>query len=331
MKKLAALAATMLVTACGQDLKPEEIRHAMPAASVLTITAPNPNGATGKFAAEGDPLLAVAPAPGGPSPLAVSSWLFATAVNGGVFWTLAPIAWFTQVVPPTRCDPDACTWGPGSGAADLNVWTLVVARNGDAFDYSLSGAPKSTGGTRPVTVIAGRAWAGTLPNRGHGGFEVDFDSAWAGLDHAAGEVQQDFGSLTVTYDARTDLVLLATFLNARNGDDPGVDPASPNRLNAAYAFQASAAGGDLQVGWRTLPVGATEQTAALHTRWLGAGSSAGGGRADAAVTTPGASLAFSECWDGPPGYAMTFDGLHGTGLESACVFPTAAPPTITIP
>ena len=49
------------------------------------------------------------------------------------------------------------------------------------------------------------------------------------------------------------------------------------------------------------------------------------------MTTPGASLAFSECWDGPPGYPMTFDGLDGTGLESACVFPTAAPPTIAIP
>ena len=171
MKKLAALAATLLVTACGQDLKPEEIRHAMPAAGVLAITAPNPNGATGKFAAEGDPLLAVAPAPGGPSPLAVSSWLFATAVNGGVFWTLAPIAWFTQVVPPTRCDADACTWGPGSGAADLNVWKLVVARNGDALRLLALGAPRSTGGTHLVTVIAGRAWPGTLPNRGHGGFE----------------------------------------------------------------------------------------------------------------------------------------------------------------
>jgi hypothetical protein len=327
MHKPVALAAVLLLTACGQKLKPEEIRHAMPVANVLEITAPNPSGAAGRLAGQGGPMLAVAPAPGARSPLAVSSWLFAVAVNGGVFWTLAPITWFTQAVPPTSCDTDSCTWGPGSGAADLNVWKLVVTRAGDAYDYTLSGAPRSTGGTHFVPVISGKAWPGALPNRGHGSFHVDFDAVWAGLDHAVGEVQQDFGTIAVTYDARTNVVLDVTFLDARNGDDPGLDPASPNRLNAVYAFTTSLTGGDLQVGWRTLPAGVTERKASLHTRWL-AGS---GGRAEASFVTTGASVAQTECWDGPPGYLMTFDALGGTGSVAACLITTAEPPTIAIP
>lgn len=329
MKRLSVAVVALLATACGQkDLSAEQIRQAMPLAADLHIAAPDPTSPTGLLAGERGPSALVAPLPVAPqSPLAIASWKLAIAVNGGVYWTLAPIAWFTQVVPPTKCDPDACTWGPGSGAADLNVWKLVVAKKGDAFEYSLFGAAKSRGGTAFVTVIHGMAWPGAQPNRGTGGFEIDFDSAWAGLDHPATEARQDFGSLTVNYDVRADLLLLARFLNARNTDDPGLDPASPNRVNAAYAFGASAAGGDLQVGWRTLPAGVAERTVALHTRWL----TGSGGRADVAATAPSGSGAWSECWGGPPAWTMTWDGLHATGSEAACLFPTAAPPTITIP
>jgi hypothetical protein len=330
MHKLVVVAAVLLTTACGQKLTPEEVRHALPAAGVLEITAPDP-GATPKLAGQSGPELALAPAAGGPSPLAVSSWLFATAVNGGVFWTLAPIAWLTQVVPPSTCDSDSCTWGPGSGAAELNVWKLVVTRAGEGYDYTLSGAPRSSGGTHFVPVISGRAWAGALPHRGHGTFQVDFDAVWAGLDHAVGQVQQDFGTIAVGYDARTNVALDVTFLGARNGEDPGLDPANPNRLNAAYAFATNATGGALQVGWRTLTVGAPERRAALHTRWLEAGLQAGGGRAEASFATTGAAVAQTECWDGPPTWQMTFDALNGVGSEAACVFTSAAPPTIAIP
>ena len=62
----------------------------------------------------GGPQLSVAAAPaGGPSPLAVTSYLLATAINGGVFWALAPIAWLTEVVPPTSCTD---TPAPGAPA-----------------------------------------------------------------------------------------------------------------------------------------------------------------------------------------------------------------------
>jgi hypothetical protein len=47
--------------------------------------------------------------------------------------------------------------------------------------------------------------------------------------------------------------------------------------------------------------------------------------------TTGASVAHTECWDGPPDYLMTFDALAGTGSAAACVFTTSEPPTIAIP
>jgi hypothetical protein len=67
MSKLVALPAVMMVAASGQNLKPEQIGDAMPVASILQISAPNPAGATARLAGPGGPALAEAPvAAGGP-------------------------------------------------------------------------------------------------------------------------------------------------------------------------------------------------------------------------------------------------------------------------
>jgi hypothetical protein len=333
MRKIAVLTAAVLATACGtQKLTAEQVRAAMPASSVLEIKAPAA-GASGAAptGAPAGPQLSVAAAVAAPSPLAATSYLFAAAVNGGVFWALAPIAWLTTFVPPTSCTDTACTWGPGSNAGELNDWMLVVTRAGDGYDYTLSGKAKSPAGSPFVPVITGRAYPGTVEHRGHGTLHVDFDRAWAGLAHPAGELQKDFGSIAVDYDARTALHLDVTFLEARNGDHPGSDPVNPNRVNVAYAFDASATGGDLQLGFRTLAPytdGAQEGTSKLHTRWQGGGA----GVADASFTRPGASVAFSQCWEGGPAFAMTFDGTSSTLTDpSVCVFTPGAPITIAVP
>jgi len=335
----ALLAAALLVTACGQKkLAPEEVRAAMPAAAVLRIDAPAAD-ATGAAPAGpvGGPQLSVAAAPvGGPSPLAISSYLLATAVNGGVFWALAPIAWLTEVVPPTSCTDTACTWGPGSQAAELNDFMLVVQRSGDGYDYTLSGAPKSPAGSPFVAVLTGKAWPGTVAHRGHGTFQVDFDAAWEGLAHPAGAVQADFGSISVDYDARTALSLDATFLGSRNSDHPGSDPSKPNRTNAVYAFDASATGGDLRVGWRTLApfsAEAPQASVSLHTQWNAAGQGVADARFGAPDLSAGSTLvSMSQCWDGPPAHAMTYDSLSTTLTDkTACAIEPGAPVTIQIP
>jgi len=335
MKKITLLLATLLATACGQKLDPAAIRAAMPASSVVRIDAPDPRATAGVSSLQVTParrLAASEAAAAQQAPLAVTSYVFATAVNGGVFWTLAPIAWLTQVVPPTSCTDTACTWGPGADQAELNRWTLVVTKAGAGYDYVLSGQPKAPAGAPFVPVISGRAFPGVVEHRGHGSFEVDFDAVWAGLAHPDGAVQQDFGTLAVDYDARTAVHLDVSFLDARNGDDPGVDPANPNRANAVYSFDATAAGGDLQLGWHTAaPYSADylDEQVGLHTRWDAAAG--GAGRGDFRYARVGAALEFSQCWDGAPSYAMTFDGSGPSGDAAACAFAQAAPPTITVP
>jgi hypothetical protein len=328
MRKTTALLAALLATACGtQKLSPAEIRDAMPSADVVKISAPNPNAGA---MVVGDPALGAAPAVASPkAPLAVTSYLFALAVNGGVFWTLAPIAWLTTAVPPTSCTDKACTWGPGSGAAELNDWMLVVAKAGERYDFTLSGQKKTPAGSPWVPVITGYAYPGATAHRGHGAFAVDFDQVWAGLAHPAGAVQQDFGTISVDWDGRTSLHLDVTFLGARNGEAPGADPANPNRVNAVYAFDATGTGGDLKLGFRTLPpyVGVVAATATLHTRWQAGGA----GVADFSYLRTGASLSFSQCWAGAPDYGMTFDGSGPTGDAGLCVFTPLDPVVITVP
>jgi hypothetical protein len=326
MKKTAALSALLLATACGQQkqLTAAEIRAAMPRSEVVHVNAPDPGGA-GAGVRLGSARVAESAVAAGnvtKAPVAVISYVFATTINAGVFWALAPIAWFVDVVPPTSCDDRSCTWGPGSRPAELNDWKLVVTRAGDGYDWALSGKPKSNPGAPFTTLLSGRAYPGSLPGRGHGAFHADFDGAWAALDQAAGAVQQDFGSLAIAYDARGGAKIDATFLAARNNDDPGVvtSPSYPNRTNAVYAFATDLAGtsGDLQLGFRNVgyPAGNAAAidlaTKTLHTRWKAAG-----GRGDVVITAPApdnTSLSFSQCWDGAPDYGMTFDGTKGVGV-----------------
>ena len=118
----AALAAALLATACGQEsLDPDEIRQALPDPAAVRITQPDPSGGAPRLAGgDGTAALALAPAPGAPSPLAVTSHFFASAVNLGVGLTLLQLELVT-LWPPTSCAADACTWGPGSGAGELKA------------------------------------------------------------------------------------------------------------------------------------------------------------------------------------------------------------------
>jgi hypothetical protein len=260
----------------------------------------------------------------------VTSYLFASAVNSGVGLSLLQLELVT-LWPPTSCTEDACTWGPGASAGDLNRWMMVVTRNGDAFDYVLSAQPKSDPAAPFTPVIGGSAFPGAARGRGHGTLNADFDRAWAALDHAPGEVQKDFGSLAATYDGRASMKIGVTFLGGKS-DEPAPDPSHPYRTNARYAFEASGAGGELQVGFRTVePYSAGfPEAVGLRTRW----DDAGAGRADITYDNPNLSYQGSQCWAGQAGaWAMTYDATQGpvTGEEAACAFAPAKPFDLTIP
>ena len=115
MKMIAALSALLLTTACAtQELTAAEIGAAMPRSEVVRVGAPDPGGPATLASVGQAGASAVAAGNVVKAPTAVISHVFASTINAGVFWALAPVAWFVDMVPPTRCDQDSCTWGPGS-------------------------------------------------------------------------------------------------------------------------------------------------------------------------------------------------------------------------
>lgn len=323
MNKLIALLTVVALAGCGKGLTAAEVRQAMPSGNDAKVgTPPGPSALTASGIATA--------AAGTPSVIFDSSLALAMAVNGG---TLIILAVLEAVVnqPPASCSGDTCTWGPGSGTFDVNVYKLVVADVSGHYEYTLSAEPKSKPGSGFVSFLAGHAYPSGTPHKGHGDFTIDFD-AEATLDHPAGWAQTDFGTLAITYDNRTDAAVTATFLDGRNTDNPGSDPANPNRVNAAYDFKASATGGDLQVAWRTLPPDAAK-TANLHSRW----TTSGQGRGDLKLVGTG-TFTLNECWLGNTaqfqlGYQMVNDVVNASFADIATCgpFSTADYGTLTAP
>jgi hypothetical protein len=321
MKKTAVLLAAALA-ACGTATNDpaSPIRAALPAGDALQIDSPNPNGGTAAVSPNALSAPSTAMTADGKSDLAVVSYLFAASVNWGVYATLVQVHLVT-LLPPTTCSDASCTWGPGSAANDLNNWMLVVTKNGSGYDWALSGEPKSNPGAGFIPIISGTAYPGNQAGHGYGTFAVDF-GAEATLDHAAGWTQQNYGTLTATYDARGPLTLQVVWLGTLN-KDPSLDPSVQHFADAVYDFDQATR--DLLVAWRTLPLGGAGYTeVALHTRWQVGGA----GRADFHAYQNPVTVEKSECWDGSPGYLQTYDSYDGsTGLPvgdpALCVYQNA--------
>lgn len=316
MKKLTSiLAAAITLAACGKAADPTgQYRSALPTSNTLTIAAPDPTSG----AAPATGLVSTTVTATGKSDLAVTSYVFATSVNLGVasmLWLVHSITWW----PATSCDDNACTWGPGSSATDLNVFMLVVTKRGDSFDYVLSAAPKSTGGTAFLPIVVGTAHPGAIEHRGDGQFSVKFDNE-AQLDHANTWVRSDWGTLDVVYDTNAALKNEVVWRDSKDQNNPGVDPANPNRVDGYFNFDATGPGGDLLVAWQTLPADTTSKQLALHTRW----SDAGQGRADLRFADFTTTHDETECWDGAPGYLQTYDDYPVVvGDVGLCAFSSA--------
>jgi hypothetical protein len=314
---LALLAA--LASACGNDkpLTAEEARAALPHAAVAQVGAPSASaGATGLTAEGGRATAAVSN-----SAFFNLSTALAFSVNTGVGATLGVLQAVVSL-PPTKCEADTCTWGPGAGPLDYNVHRLTVTKVGDHYDFALAAEPKSQPGSGFVTYLSGSAFPGAAPRRGHGTFTVDFDEA-AKFDGPHGD---DTGSIVVQYDARTTPAIGVQFLGMVDRENPGTG-AVPNKVNAAYAFAATGAGGDLQVAFRTLAPNAPK-TLSLHARW----DATGAGRGDVEFGAAGFTYQESECWaGGASAFALVYDTNPATGAEAACAYQPAAYATLQAP
>jgi len=309
MRRLAIPLALALLSACGGNkLTADEVRAAMPQPENAQVGAPG----VAVAGTAGQTFSQIQPSSVSNSDLFNLTIALSSSVNGGVGGILVLLR-TVVAFPPTSCHDDTCTWGPGHAPTDYNDYQLVVTRKDGGYAYELQGRPLTNPQVGFITFLSGVAHRGPAPRRGHGSFTLDFDAA-AMLDGPHGD---DTGHIDVQYDARGQLLVSCQFMGMIDRDNPGVPPGT-NKVNAAYAFRASASGGDLQVAWRTLPPNA-EQTLSVHSRWDGTGAGRGDVYADAAgIHTE------SECW-GPntTAFALVFDSNPPTGAESLCAFAPA--------
>jgi hypothetical protein len=314
MKKLTSiLAAALTLAACAKEDPADQYRKALPTSDTLTIGASDAGSSATALTATG--LTRTGLTADGKSDLAVISYVFATSVNGGVaqmLWLIHSITWWQ----PTSCDDNSCTWGPGSSAADLNVFKLVVTKNGENFDYTLSAAPKSTGGTQFLPIVVGFAHRSPQDHRGDGHFSVKFENS-ALLDQPADQPRKDWGTLDVRYDTWGQLTNEVVFWNVRDDEEPGADPANPNRRNVYFNFDASRPNGELLVAWENLH--GNQKELSLFTQWKDVG-----GRADLHYFESDGVNTFThdeaECWGGAPGYLQSYDNFD---LANFVVIPDA--------
>jgi hypothetical protein len=324
MKRAIALTIAALMVACGgKPITPEEARGAMPSKEQAQIATPGDASAlAGAQAgnaltnAHGGSELAV-----GGAPFAIDTILLAAAVNGGVAWTL-DIVQLIASLPPTKCQADTCTWGPGSGALDLNEFQLAVTKQDDHYAWALSGRAKSSSTAGFTTFVSGNAWPSGVRHVGHGDLILDL-GATAALAHLGTDPDPQGKVVVSNYDNRSGGHLAVQFL----GMADSTQTAAQKLVNAAYQFDATADGGRLQVATRNL---ATGEILELNSRW----NATGAGRGDAAYSGL-AVYTESQCWSSAASsFSQVYDDTSTappTGDVSLCVFADTEMPSIRPP
>ena len=320
MKRAIAIIAALAAAACGGTtgsttgsssgpITADEARSAIPSQDQAKIEVPQNSALT---AAPGSAEANVAAA----ELARVTIWL-STSVNLSV---AAPLVLVRTIVdfPPTSCDGDTCTWGPGSSWHDLNEFKLTVTKVEDHYSWALSGRPKSTPTADFTAFIYGNAWPSGQRWVGHGDFTVDLDAAATGLDRF--EDSPTMGKIEVTnYDNRDgEQKVSVKFLAMADQDHPG------HEINTAYQYQNGSTGGDLQVATSDVE---TDVGITLHSQW----KSTGEGRGDAHVTDAPLPYDRSQCWDTAAShFALVYDSVGPVGDPSLCAF-DEAPLTIDAP
>lgn len=325
MKRAVALTLVALAAACGgnKPITADEARSAVPSKEQAQIATPG--GASGLAAAPAGSALTATPGSSefavGGAPFAGDTIVLATAVNGGVAWTLG-IVKFIVSLPPTKCQGDTCTWGPGSGALDLNDFELTVTKEDDHYAWAMGGRAKSNPTADFTTFVSGNAWPSGVPNVGHGDLTVDL-GATSALAHLGADPDPQGKIVVTSYDNRSGGHLAVQFL----GMADSTQAAASKLVNAAYQFDATAEGGRLQVATKNL---ATGEILELNSRW----NAAGAGRGDAAYSGV-AVYTESQCWSSAAsGFSEVYDDTStgaATGDASLCVYQDSALPTITPP
>ena len=149
MRKLSLISIFAVVACGGAHALKDQARDAMPSKDSVAMTTPSSSHAS-QSSGQYDQSQQN-------STVGDASPFFSLTVAVGAVFNVPTAAFLdllqhvTNDSEPTSCTTTSCTWGPGSAALDYNNFKLVVTKNGDAFDWALSGQAKSKPGSDFVT------------------------------------------------------------------------------------------------------------------------------------------------------------------------------------
>lgn len=320
MRKLLAL--SLLAAACGgsQTFK-DQSRDALPSKNTVAMGTPSASSATSNAPPD---QIAQNSTAGQHSPFFDLTVGVAVAFNGGTAAMLGIVEAVTANE-PTSCTANSCTWGPGSSALDYNNFKLVVAQQGDGYDWELSGQDKQKPTSDFVTFLSGHAVPGAQKHHGSGNFTIDFDKAATlpGPHDATGKL------VVTSYSNVGPAHLEVTYTGARDDQHAG----QFNNLVYGYADDATG-GGDLDFAVHNTTSG---DRFSVHSRWKNSGT----GRSDVAGLGSGYNVSLSECWGAAP-FAVTYFssslkivagpfGGPDAGSQTDCAYSPAAFSSKTAP
>jgi hypothetical protein len=304
MRKLLALSCALAAACGGSAAFKDQARDAMPDKSGVAMGPQQAQSSQSTALSTEGSSRAVA----GADPWFNATVVFAYSINLGTAWTLGAVEAVTATE-PTSCTANSCTWGPGSGALDLNEYELTVtqAANG-SFDWTLDARSKANATAQFVTLISGNAVPSGQRHRGNGTFTINLDGARQLSGHAA-----DQGTIDIAYSNVGLAHVQANFHNLVSNDSQHLGDVG----NAYYNYQADiSGGGDMEIAWHDVT---HEERDDIHSRWKAEGS----GRADVAVVKPGVDVQFSNCWSAAASAFVTVFSPT-SGSVSACSYADAA-------
>lgn len=323
MKKLLAL--TLSLAACGGSTAfKDQARDAMPSKDAVQMGSPKT--AAAKQNPNSDSIEQDSTA-GQHSPYFDFTVGVSAVFNGSAAAMLGVLEAVVEGNEPTSCNAanTSCTWGPGHGPLDYNNYKMVVTKDGDSFDWELSGEPLSKQGSGFVVFMSGKAKPGVQPHHGSGNFTVDFDKS-----NTLDGPHDSSGKLEVTsYSNVGPAQLTVSYTGAKDGDHPG------QLDNIVYSYaNDSTGGGDMDVGVHNTT---SDARWSVHSRWKNDGR----GRTDAAASGQGYSVSLAECWGAAPFNVSYFSsslkavlfpfGGPDSGDAAQCAFADASPSTKQAP
>ena len=313
MRKLLAL--SLLAAACGgsQTFK-DQSRDALPSKNTVAMGTPSASSATSNAPPD---QIAQNSTAGQHSPFFDLTVGVAVAFNGGTAAMLGIVEAVTANE-PTSCTANSCTWGPGSSALDYNNFKLVVAQQGDGYDWELSGQDKQKPTSDFVTFLSGHAVPGAQKHHGSGNFTIDFDKAATlpGPHDATGKL------VVTSYSNVGPAHLEVTYTGAKDNQHLGQSE------NIVYGYaNDTTGGGDLEFAVHNT---ASNDNFSVHSRWKNSGT----GRSDLQGQGSGTTVKLSECWGAAPfnvvyflsSIPFNFPPFGGplSGDVSACAYGDAA-------